>query len=157
MQHLNHTRRQFFGASGTGVGLAALATLLGKDSAHGSGGLPTLPHYAPQAKRVIYLLQNGAPSHVDLFDHKPTLTKLHGQQIPDSVVGGARFSTMTGGQVARPCLKEITKFERHGQSGATVSSFLPETAKIADKLCFIKSNAHDASQSCSRDYILFDR
>lgn len=138
-QHLLQTRRQFFGSSGTGVGLAALATLLAKDTASGSGGLPALPHFAPKAKRVIYLLQNGAPSHVDLFDHKPMLTELHGQQIPDSVVGGARFSTMTGGQKERPCLKEITKFARHGDSGATVSSFLPETAKIADKLCFIKS------------------
>ncbi len=144
MHPLNQTRRQFFGCSGTGVGLAALATLMGRDlrgsdATSGAGGLPSLPHFAPKAKRVIYLLQNGAPSHVDLFDHKPTLTRLHGQQIPDSVVGGARFSTMTGGQTARPCLKEITTFDRHGESGATVSSFLPETAKIADKLCFIKS------------------
>ncbi|MCA9136388.1 MAG: DUF1501 domain-containing protein [Planctomycetales bacterium] len=139
MSNADQTRRQFFGSTGTGVGIAALATLLGKDSVQGASGLPTLPHYAAKAKRVIYLLQNGAPSHVDLFDHKPTLTKLHGQQIPDSVVGGARFSTMTGGQKDRPCLKEITTFARHGDSGATVSSFLPETAKIADKLCFIKS------------------
>lgn len=139
MRHINQTRRQFFGSSGTGVGLAALATLLSNETASASGGLSTLPHFAPKAKRVIYLLQNGAPSHVDLFDHKPMLTKMHGQQIPDSVVGGARFSTMTGGQTDRPCLKEITKFDRHGDSGATVSSFLPETAKIADKLCFIKS------------------
>ena len=134
------TRRQLLTSSGTGVGLAALASLLPRD-AHAApfGGLSSLPHFAPKAKRVIYLLQNGAPSHVDLFDQKPMLTKLHGQQIPDSVVGGKRFSTMTGGQKARPCLKEITKFARHGESGATVSSFLPETAAIADKLCFIKS------------------
>ncbi|QDV41637.1 hypothetical protein Enr13x_14800 [Stieleria neptunia] len=136
---IHQTRRQLFGSAGTGIALAALATLLGNRAASGAGGLPTLPHYPAKAKRVIYLLQNGAPSHVDLFDHKPMLTQLHGQQIPDSVVGGARFSTMTGGQTARPCLKEITTFARHGQSGATVSSFLPETAKIADKLCFIKS------------------
>ncbi|GAB5405961.1 MAG: DUF1501 domain-containing protein [Aureliella sp.] len=105
----------------------------------GRGGLAGLPHFAPRAKRVIYLLQNGAPSHVDLFDHKPMLTKMHGEQIPDSVVGGARFSTMTGGQTARPCLKEITKFAQHGESGATVSSFLPRTAEIVDDVCFIKS------------------
>ena len=133
-------RRQFLTSTGTGVGLAALATLLGKDASGASGGgLPGLPHYAPRARRVIYMLQNGAPSHCDLFDHKPMLAKMHGQQIPDSVVGGKRFSTMTGGQKARPCLKEITEFSRHGESGATVSSFLPETAAIADKLCFIKS------------------
>ena len=67
------------------------------------------------------------------------LTKMHGQQIPDSVVGEARFSTMTGGQKNRPCLREVSKFDRHGESGATVSSFLPQTAAIADKLCFVKS------------------
>lgn len=135
------TRRSFLSSSGTGVGVAALATLLNGNSATASpgGGLPDLPHFAAKAKRVIYLLQNGAPSHVDLFDHKPMLAKMHGKQIPDSIVGGKRFSTMTGGQTARPCLKEISTFARHGQSGATVSSFLPETAAIADKLCFIKS------------------
>ena len=139
MNPIVQTRRQFFGNAGTGVGLAALATLLGKDARGASQGLSSLPHFAPKAKRVIYLLQNGAPSHVDLFDHKPMLSKMHGQQIPDSVVGGARFSTMTGGQTERPCLKEITEFARHGECGATVSSFLPETAGIVDKLCFIKS------------------
>ncbi|RMF43320.1 MAG: DUF1501 domain-containing protein, partial [Planctomycetota bacterium] len=101
--------------------------------------LPDLPHFAPRARRVIYLLQNGAPSHVDLFDYKPMLGRMHGQQIPDSIVGGKRFSTMTGGQVERPCLKEITRFSRHGESGATICDFLPHTAGIADKLCFIKS------------------
>jgi hypothetical protein len=135
-----NTRRQFLTSAGTGVGLAALTTLLGQEShALSRSGLSTLPHFAAKAKRVIYLLQNGAPSHCDLFDHKPMLTKMHGTQIPDSVAGGKRFSTMTGGQKDRPCLKEITKFDRHGASGATVSSFLPETAAIADKLCFIKS------------------
>jgi hypothetical protein len=136
---IHHTRRQFLTTAGTGVGLAALASLLEKDGRADTGGIEGLPHFAPKAKRVIYLLQNGAPSHVDLFDHKPMLSKMHGEQIPDSVVGGKRFSTMTGGQTARPCLKEITQFARHGESGATVSSFLPETAAIADKLCFIKS------------------
>lgn len=135
MNLANLTRRQLLTGSGTGVGLAALATLMDA----GAGGLSSLPHFKPKAKRVIYLLQNGAPSHCDLFDHKPMLTKMHGEQIPDSVVGGKRFSTMTGGQKARPCLKEIATFDRHGDSGATVSSFLPETAAIADKLCFIKS------------------
>ncbi len=93
------------------------------------GGLPELPHFAPKAKRVIYLFQNGAPTHVDLFDYKPELTKQKGKQIPDSVVKGARFSTMTGGQTVRPCLPEITKFAQHGQSGAWVSDFLPHTAR----------------------------
>jgi Protein of unknown function (DUF1501) len=138
--HQLQTRRQFFGSGALGVGSIALGSLLAGDvNAAPREGLPGLPHFAPRAKRVIYLLQNGAPSHVDLFDWKPTLKRLHGQQIPDAVVGGARFSTMTGGQVERPCLSAITRFRQHGDSGATVSSFLPKTAEIADQLCFIKS------------------
>lgn len=141
--HANVTRRQLFGRTATGIGTAALASLLARDASGGDrkrvGGLKELPHFAAKAKRVIYLFQNGAPSHVDLFDYKPELTKQKGKQIPDSVVKGARFSTMTGGQTVRPCLPEITKFKQHGQSGAWVSDFLPHTAAAADDLCFVKS------------------
>ncbi len=139
---LHLTRRALFSQTAHGVGAAALGALLTRD---GLGMqmpdalAPLLPHFAPKAKRVIYLLQNGAPSHVDLFDHKPMLKRMHGTQIPDSVAGGKRFSTMTGGQTARPVLGEISHFSRHGRSGATVSDFLPRTAEIADELCFIKS------------------
>ncbi len=134
------TRRALLSRTSSGLGAVALASLLGGvDAAASARGLPGLPHFAPKARRVIYLLQNGAPSHVDLFDYKPLLGTMHGQQIPDSVVGGKRFSTMTGGQVERPCLQAITRFARHGDSGATVCDFLPHTASIADKLCFIKS------------------
>ncbi len=140
---LNLTRRHLFGRTATGIGTTALASLLARDSQATDlkrvGGLKELPHFAPKAKRVIYLFQNGAPTHVDLFDRKPELTKQRGKQIPDSVVKGARFSTMTGGQTVRPCLPEITKFAQHGQSGAWVCDFLPHTAKIADDLCFVKS------------------
>jgi Protein of unknown function (DUF1501) len=140
----HYTRRQFFGRSVLGLGTAALANLLGRDavaadSRRGVPGLPQLPHLPAKAKRVIYLFQNGAPSHVDLFDYKPALRDWHGCQIPDAVAGGKRFSTMTGNQTARPVLKEITKFAQHGKSGAWVSDFLPKTAEIADDLCFIKS------------------
>lgn len=133
------TRRRLLGRGALGVGSVALASLLNRDAAAAPPQHTIRPHFAPRAKRVIYLLQNGAPSHVDLFDWKPTLQRLHGQQIPDSVVGGARFSTMTGGQTERPCLSAITRLRRHGRSGATVSHFLPRTAEIADQLCFIKS------------------
>jgi hypothetical protein len=136
------TRRQFFGRSALGLGTAALGSLLERDVSadeNRRGGLSNLPHWAPKAKRVIYLLQNGAPTHVDLFDWKPMLKKWHGKQIPDEIAAGKRFSTMTGGQTDRPVLSEITEFKRHGESGATVSSFLPHTASVADKLCFIKS------------------
>ncbi len=144
---LNHqanlTRRHLFGRTATGIGVAALASLLRRDAPAADrkrvGGLKDLPHFAAKAKRVIYLFQNGAPTHVDLFDYKPELTKQKGKQIPDSVVKGLRFSTMTGGQTVRPCLPEITKFAQHGQGGAWVSDFLPHTAKIADELCFVKS------------------
>jgi hypothetical protein len=137
------SRRHFFSRTATGIGGAALASLLARDGAAAErkriGGLPGLPHFPAKAKRVIYLFQNGAPTHVDLFDYKPELTKRKGEQIPDSVVKGARFSTMTSGQTVRPCLPEITKFARHGKSGAWVSDFMSHTAAIADELCFVKS------------------
>jgi hypothetical protein len=154
---LHLTRRALFGKSATGIGTAALASLLSNHSAFAnadssirnpppSGGRsPTsaignaLPHFAPKAKRVIYLFQNGAPSHVDLFDYKPKLREWQGKNIPDELTAGKRLSTMTSGQKAKPCLAEITKFARHGQSGAWVCSFLPHTASIADDLCFVKS------------------
>ena len=144
-----YTRRQFFGKSALGLGTAALASLIGKEAwaaasampsmRHGVPGLPDLPHFAPKAKRVIYLFQNGAPSHVDLFDYKPKLRQMHGQQIPEAVLGGKRFSTMLDGQTARPVLGEITHFAQHGKSRAWVSDFLPQTAGIVDDLCFVKS------------------
>jgi hypothetical protein len=140
---LQLSRRHFFGRTATGIGTAALASLLANDGLGAEkkrvGGLPGVPHGAAKAKRVIYLFQNGAPTHVDLFDYKPELTKRKGEQIPDSVVKGARFSTMTSGQTVRPCLPEITKFAQHGKSGAWVSDFLPHTARIADECCFVKS------------------
>jgi len=139
------TRRQFFGKSSMGIGTAALASLLngqifGADDPRARiGGLSDLPHFAPKAKRVIYLLQNGAPSHVDLFDYKPKLKEWHGKEIPAEIRQGKRLSTMTSGQNAKPVLGEITKFEQHGKSGAWVSDFLPNTAAVADDLCFVKS------------------
>jgi hypothetical protein len=132
------TRRSLFGRGAGGLGAAALGSLLAR-AGLAANGLPDLPHHAAKAKRVIYLFQNGAPSHVDLFDHKPKLREWHGRQIPDSVAAGKRFSTMTGNQTERPVLGEITNFARHGRSGASVSDFLPHTASIADELCFIKS------------------
>jgi len=85
------------------------------------------------------MFQNGAPSHVDLFDYKPKLKQWHGKEIPAEIQGGKRLSTMTDNQKAKPVLSEITKFAQHGQSRAWVSDFLPRTAEIADDLCFVKS------------------
>lgn len=138
------TRRHFFSKMSLGIGTLALGSLLNpkllaaSKSQQSNTGLP-LPHFAPKAKRIIYLFQNGAPSHVDLFDYKPKLKQWHGKQIPDELVNGKRFSTMTGKQVDRPVLSEITNFQQRGQSGAWVSDFLPHTASIADELCFVKS------------------
>jgi hypothetical protein len=147
-RRLKQTRRQFLGRSGAGLGLAALATLLGEDSPRANGqiatdGLPGLPHFAPKARRVIYLLQSGAPSHVDLFDYKPGLTRLRGTLLPPSVQMGQRLTTMTQNQ-RQLILPGISPFRRHGQSGAWLCDFLPHTASIADELCFIKSMHTDA-------------
>ncbi|HUE70719.1 MAG TPA: DUF1501 domain-containing protein [Pirellulaceae bacterium] len=141
-------RREFFGKSACGIGTAALASLLARDGLavdattapkQRFGGLPELPHFAPKAKHVIYLFQNGAPTHVDLFDYKPKLQELHGQPVPDSAVEGKRFSTMTGAPQGKLLLAPVEPFKQHGQSGAWVSDFLPHTAAIADELCFVKS------------------
>src|SRR5947209_1591843 len=87
----------------------------------GSGlGLPGLPHFAPRAKHVIYLFQNGAPTHVDLFDYKPALKERHGQPVPESSFAGKRFSTMTGNPKGKRLLAPVEPFRQHGESGAWV-------------------------------------
>ena len=141
-RYQQQTRRAFFGRSALGVGSAALASLLGREAGAEQSD-SDLPHFGPKAKRVIYLLQNGAPSHVDLFDYKPQLRISHGQQIPAEIQGGKRLSTMTGGQKERPVLAPISKFAQRGESGAWVSDLLPQTAAIADELCFVKSMQTD--------------
>ena len=136
-------RRQFFGRSAIGLGTPALASLLGRDllgaTPDASGALPGLPHFAPRAKRVIYLLQGGAPSHVDLFDYKPELIRRRGEELPESVHQGQRLTTMTAGQKKRPLLPGITGFRQYGESGAWLCDFLPHTGSIADEICFVKS------------------
>src|SRR5262245_30720288 len=130
-RHATLTRRELF----KGVGLAALATLLERDAGAAEPGL----HFAPKAKRVVYLMQGGAPTHVDLFDFKPDLAKRRGQELPASVQMGQRLTTMTAGQKTRPVLPGITGFKQYGQSGAWLCDFLPHTGSIADECCFIKS------------------
>jgi hypothetical protein len=148
--HLHLTRREFFGRSACGLGTAALASLLATEATHAApaltdaGGLPGLPHFAPKAKHVIYLFQNGAPTHVDLWDYKPKLTDVHGQPVPESYVAGKRFSTMTGSPKGKVMLQPVEPFAQHGKCGAWVSAFMPHTAKIVDDLCFIKSMHTDA-------------
>jgi hypothetical protein len=142
--HLNLTRRQFFSRTTMGLGTAALAHLLADEARAGAardaglGALPGLPHFAPKARRVIYLMQSGAPTHVDLFDHKPGLVARRGELLPPSVQMGQRLTTMTQNQ-RQLVLPGIAPFRRHGKSGAWLCDFLPHTASIADDLCFIKS------------------
>src|SRR3954451_11045448 len=134
------TRRHFFGRASTGLGVAALSGLLGEDlKAAGNDGLPGLPHFKPTAKRVIYLFQSGAPSQMDLFDYKPRLQEFARQELPDSVRMGQRLTGMTSGQSSFPVAPSVFQFQRHGDSGAWVSELMPQMAKIADDVCFIKS------------------
>ncbi|HVA47356.1 MAG TPA: DUF1501 domain-containing protein [Pirellulales bacterium] len=132
-------RRQLFDKATTGLGAVALAALLHDDAAKADGALPGLPHFAPKAKRIIYLFQSGAPSQLDLFDYKPRLADLRASELPDSVRMGQRLTGMTATQASFPVAPSRFKFARHGQSGAWLSELLPHTAKIADRLCFVKS------------------
>jgi len=136
------TRRHFFSLTSSGLGIAALASLLAEDLSAASasgGGLPGLPHFAPKAKRVIYLFQSGAPSQMDLFDYKPRLERLRATELPDSVRMGQRLTGMTATQASFPVAPSIFRFAQHGESGAWLSELLPHTARVVDELCFIKS------------------
>lgn len=143
------TRRQFFRKSGTGLGMAALASMLG-NRAFGSapdmnGLLAGLPQVAPKAKRVIYISLIGAPSQLDLFDYKPELSKRFKEDLNGWLKDqGQRLTGMTSGQATFPLAPTIFKFARHGQSGAWVSELLPWHAKMVDDLCIIKSMHTDA-------------
>ena len=131
------TRRHFFGRSATGVGAAALASLLQRDAA--ASPASPLSHFAAKAKRVIWLFQSGAPSQIDLFDHKPRLAEFHKQELPASIRMGQRLTGMTSGQASFPVAASKFKFAQHGQSGIWLSEMLPHTAKIADEMCLIRS------------------
>jgi len=138
------TRRHFFSTAARGLGVMALGSLLPNTLAalaeeKGGTGLPGLPHFAPKAKRIIYLFQSGAPSQMDLFDYKPLLNKLNGQQLPDHVRGGQRLTGMTSQQASIPLAGSIFEFKQHGKSGAWFSELLPHTATVADDICVIRS------------------
>ena len=111
IDRLGMTRRHFFSRSSTGIGIAALASLL-PDDAKAADALPGLPHFPPKAKRVIYLFQHGAPSQLDLFDYKPKLEKQRGADLPDSVRKGQRLTGMTAYQTSFPTAPSIFRFDR---------------------------------------------
>jgi hypothetical protein len=141
------TRRQLFGTAAHGIGAVALASLLQKNRAEAAGpsaspaipGLPKLPHFAPKAKRVVCLWQGGGPSHIDLFDPKPVLNRMAGQDIPDSVRGSTRLSTMSANYSRWPITPAIKPFQRYGKSGLELSSMLPRIGSIADDICVVRS------------------
>jgi hypothetical protein len=132
------SRRELLGKFGMGLGGIALADLLAGNAA-GEGGSVKKLHHPPRAKRVIYLFQSGAPSQMDLFDHKPLLKEKHGTELPESVRKGQRLTAMSGNQASLPLAGSPFKFQQHGKSGAWLSEILPQTATVADDLCFIKS------------------
>lgn len=136
-------RRRFLSAMSIGVGSMALGSLLMPDLLSGAGAeegwAQGVPHFAPKAKRIIYLFQNGAPSQQELFDYKPKLREMHGQEIPPSVRGKQRLTGMTANQSAFPLVGSFVDFKQYGQSGAWISDLMPYTAKIADELCIINS------------------
>ncbi|MBI1929328.1 DUF1501 domain-containing protein [Candidatus Poribacteria bacterium] len=145
------TRRQFFGRCALGLGSAALASLLPSSvlaapddpsqPSKRTGGLPGLPHFAPKAKRAIYLFMSGAPSQMELFDYKPTMAEWFDKDLPETVRMGQRLTTMTSGQERFPVAPSIYKFTKHdnGGDGAWVSELLPHTATMVKDLAIIKS------------------
>jgi hypothetical protein len=146
---LNHTRRHFLTKAGLGIGSIALGSLLAPRLFKGGKeetDLQTLglPHFAPKAKRVIYLFQNGAPSQLETFDYKPLLNKMQGQELPASIRMGQRLTGMTSNQEKFPLVGSAFGFKQHGQSGAWVSEMFPHMSSIVDDICIVKTIHTDA-------------
>lgn len=140
--HLNINRRRFLSRISLGIGSVALGSLLIPDlfnSAEEEAVMTGLPHFAPKAKRIIYLFQNGAPSQLDLFDYKPKLQEMQGQDLPASVRMGQRLTGMTSNQDKFPLAGSRFAFKQYGPAGAWLSELLPYTAGITHELCFVKS------------------
>jgi len=145
------SRRRFFSRGAQGIGALALASLLGEDKGFGAavsgkaiGGLPGLPHFAPKAKRCIYLHLVGAPPQLETYDYKPEMQKWFDKDLPESIRAGQRLTTMTSGQTRFPIAPSIFKFAQHGKSGAWISELLPNIAKMADDIAIIRSMNTDA-------------
>ena len=143
----NYSRRDFLTKTSLGLGALSLGSLISPVNAYGNSEFLNLlesdkmklPHFVPNAKRVIYLFQSGAPSQLDLFDYKPKLNEMFGQEVPKSIIGEQRLTGMSSGQNTFPMAGSLFDFKQHGQSGAWMSELMPHTSKIVDELCFIKS------------------
>ncbi len=140
------SRRKFLSKTAMGLGAMALGSLVNPLSARNTTltndplkGILGQPHFHPKVKRIIYLFQSGGPSQLELYDYKPKLRELHGQQLPDSVRQGQRLTGMSAGQSSFPMVGSHYDFAQYGQSGSWISELAPHTAGIADELCFIKS------------------
>src|SRR4051794_10953293 len=149
----NCSRRHFLSSASLGIGAFGLASLLdpGLVSATGTatqppadGPLLSSPHFVPRVRRVIYLFQSGGPSQLELFDYKPLLRTMNGQQLPESVRMGQRLTGMTAFQKSFPLAGSQFEFAQHGRNGTWVSSLLPHTARIVDELCIVKSMQTEA-------------
>src|SRR5690606_34828655 len=141
---LYQNRRQFLSKLSIGIGSAALGSLLIPDLFSGKGtggdrGVSMLPHFAPKAKRVIYLFQSGGVSQLESFDPKPKLREMMGEDLPESVRGGQRLTGMTASQATFPLVGSYYDFAQYGKSGAWVSSVFPHMANVVDDLCIIRS------------------
>lgn len=140
-QHV--TRRHFLGKLSVGIGSVALGSLLTKDlftpKSLEDSIMAGIPHFAPKAKRVIYLFQNGAPSQLETFDYKPLLNKMVGQELPPSIRGDQRLTGMTAGQEKFPLVGSKFAFNQYGQNGTWISEIFPNIAKMADDICVIKT------------------
>ena len=144
-------RRRFLTRTSLGIGYLALGSLMGMEKIFAGNSLTAppavesipgnlgLPHFMPKAKLIIYLFQSGGPSQLDLYDYKPKLVDLHGQELPDSVRDGQRLTGMSADKSSFPMAASAFKFQQYGQSRAWVSELMPKTAEIVDELCFIKS------------------
>jgi len=145
---LQVTRRQLLANSYKAVGGAALASLMGEgvfaaESAGQQGrqvtGALGATHFAPKARRVIYLFCSGGPSHIDMYDYKPALNDIHGKELPASIRNGQRITGMTSGQKSFPCVAPMFKFKKYGKHGTYVSELLPHTASVVDDIAIVKT------------------
>jgi len=140
---LAQTRRAFLGQTSLGLGSLALSTLLdptllrGASAVRGIDGLPDLPHFAPKAKRVIFLYMSGGPSHLETFDNKPDLARLNGQPMPESFTQGQPIAQLQGQQLR--CQGPMFRFRKWGRSGQEIADILPHTGRIADDICIVRS------------------
>jgi hypothetical protein len=146
--HTDHAidRRDFLSRFGLGLGAFALGTLLNPGSARAAvvdddpfRGILAKPHFPPRARRIIYLFMSGGPSQQDLFDYKPLLNKMNGEELPASVRGTQRLTGMSANQARLPLAGSLFHFAQHGQSGTWLSELMPWTAKVADELCVVRS------------------